>query len=183
MLITIQELEIRKVEFDETFPPEAIDLTEDVRLGGPIRVQGRAELITENHGPEGVVEDIRLVGRYSADVEQRCARCLEPVTGHVAEDFDLLYRPISTLKRGEEVEITLAETEIGYFQGKGLLLEDVLKEQVLLALPQRALCNTECKGLCPHCGVNRNQKECECVDATTDPRWDALKDLRDKLQN
>ena len=54
---------------------------------------------------------------------------------------------------GEELSVTSAEAEISYYQGEGLLLEDVLREQVLLAVPLRAICREDCKGLCPQCGA------------------------------
>jgi uncharacterized protein len=62
------------------------------------------------------------------------------------------------------------------------LLEDVLREQVLLAVPLKAICREDCKGLCPQCGKNLNLETCSCDNAITDPRWGALKDLRSKLQ-
>jgi len=68
-------------------------------------------------------------------VEIYCARCLEPVAQEAGEAFDLLYRPQGVDARGDEVSISRAETEIGYYKGEGLLLEDVIKEQLLLALP------------------------------------------------
>ena len=129
-----------------------------------------------------MVEDIRLVGSFSTEVEVRCARCLDPVDNVIAEKFDLLYRPLGVDARGDEVAISQAETEIGYYQGDGLLLEDVLKEQVLLALPVKQVCRANCKGLCPHCGKNLNVESCDCVVTMQDPRWAALEDIRKKLE-
>jgi uncharacterized protein len=60
-------------------------------------------------------------------------------------------------------------------------LEEALCEQVLLAVPIKALCRYDCKGLCSVCGVNRNQQPCQCLQSQ-DPRWAALGDLKDKLQ-
>ncbi len=74
--------------------------------------------------------------------------------------FDLIYRPLGVDRRADEVSISEAETEIGYYQGEGLLLEDALREQVLLATPVRALCREDCKGLCPHV---RPQSECRAM--------------------
>ena len=58
-----------------------------------------------------------------------------------------------------------------------MLLEDVLREQLVLALPMRTLCIEECKGLCPQCGKNRNTGACKCQPAN-DARWEALKGLK-----
>jgi uncharacterized protein len=94
-----------------------------------------------------------------------------------------LYRPQGSDAGKEELSVTAAEAEVGYYQGEGVLLEDVLREQVLLALPLKAICREDCKGLCPHCGRNLNQELCNCAEASEDPRWSALKDIREKLQH
>jgi uncharacterized protein len=79
--------------------------------------------------------------------------------------------------------MTAPETEIGYYQGDSLALEDVLREQVLLSLPVRTLCKPDCKGLCPRCGVNRNRQVCSCDAGPSDPRWEALADLRSRIES
>jgi uncharacterized protein len=182
MFIKIKDLELRKLEFNEAFAPGVIDFGEDLVQTAPLRATGRAELIRENRGAHEVIEDIRLVGSFSTEVENPCARCLEPVHNALAEQFDLLYRPLGIDARGEVVSISQAETEIGYYQGEGLLLEDVLKEQILLALPVKQVCRADCKGLCPHCGKNLNTESCDCAASVPDPRWSALEDIRKKLE-
>jgi uncharacterized protein len=182
MFIKIKDLELRKLEFNESFAPGVIDFGEEIVQTTPLKSSGWAELIRENRGAHDVVEDIRLVGSFLVEVENACARCLEPVHNTVSEKFDLLYRPLGIDARSEEVSISKAETEIGYYQGEGLLLEDVLKEQILLALPVKQVCQAACKGLCPHCGKNLNIESCNCVTSMPDPRWSALEDIRKKLE-
>jgi uncharacterized protein len=182
MLFALHELELRKIEFAETFAPGAIDLGEDAVLKSPLSTTGRAELLEEHHGGKHVVKDIRVVGRFSTEVEVRCARCVEPVMLPLAGDFDLLYRPLTTVGREEEVGINEAESEIGYYKGEGIELEEVLKEQIFLAVPMQSLCNADCKGLCPQCGQNKNLVECDCKVQQSDPRWAALADIKDKLK-
>jgi hypothetical protein len=75
-------------------------------------------------------------------------------------EFDLIFRPAEADSEAPERSITAPETEIGYYQKDSLLLEDVLREQVLLSLPVRTLCKPDCKGLCPRCGENRNSQAC-----------------------
>jgi uncharacterized protein len=106
---------------------------------------------------------------------------LEAVVYQVDRSFDLLYRPLGTDAGHEELSITDAEAEIGYYQGESLLLEDALREQVLLAVPLKTLCREDCKGLCPHCGKNLNESQCSCAEQREDPRWAALKEIRSKL--
>ncbi len=183
MFISIHDLELQKLEFDEQIPPGKLDLIADIAQKTPIHTQGRAELVEEHHGGKTYVQDIRVVGDFSVDVELRCARCLEAVAMKLGGDFDLLYRPMSTIKAADEVSISDADTEIGYYQGDGILLEDVIKEQLLLSAPLRALCREDCKGLCPQCGANKNTVECGCTEKRTDPRWNALAELKDKFKN
>jgi uncharacterized protein len=98
-------------------------------------------------------------------------------------EFDLIFRPSAADSEGPERSITAPETEIGYYQKDSLALEDVLREQVLLALPVRTLCKPDCKGLCPRCGANRNLQACNCDPGPSDPRWEALSGLRDRIKS
>ena len=84
--------------------------------------------------------------------------------------FDLVYRPLASGKLTGEHSISEAETEIGYFSGDGLALEDALREQSLLLVPSKPLCREDCKGICASCGQNRNLNDCNCKPAIADPR-------------
>jgi uncharacterized protein len=182
MFIKIKDLELRKIEFEETFAPGVIDLGEDAVQQGPLKAKGRAELVEETRDAGHVVKDIRVVGSFTVAVELRCARCLDPVGSSLSETFDLLYRPQGVDAREDDASIGPSETEIGYYQGEGVRLEEVLKEQILLALPAKPVCSPGCKGLCPHCGCNLNLESCHCAVTIADPRWGALEEIRKKLE-
>jgi uncharacterized protein len=181
MFIEIGDLETNPVDFREQYSPGAIDLGPDLRQLSPLHAEGRADLVEEHHGKHKVIQDIRLKGRLDTSLEVACARCLEPVLHPVTRDFDLLYRPLGSDAGRDELSVTDAEAEIGYYQGEGLLLEDALREQVLLALPLKMICREDCKGLCPQCGKNWNESACSCTTPVQDPRWSGLKEIRDKL--
>lgn len=183
MLIEVRELEAHPVDFNERIGPGIIDFGPDIRQSGDISSAGRAQLVREHHGKHELINDIRIAGDFSTRVELACARCVEPIAQDVANKFDLLYRPQGADAGREELSVTAAEAEVSYYQGEGLVLEDVLREQILLALPLRVVCKEECKGLCPHCGKNLNFEQCNCAEPLEDPRWSALKDIREKLQN
>ena|ERR1051326_2893214 len=182
MFISVQALQKQEVTFDERFAPGTLDLGPEVAQQGPFRVQGRADLV-EEHEERKVINDIRLRGDYAGRVTVQCARCLEPVERELKAEFDLLYRPLGVTPRPPDSAITRDETEIGFYQGDGLLLEQAVTEQVILAVPVRQLCSAECKGLCPSCGKNLNQESCGCEKQSSDPRWAALGSLRDKLEH
>ena len=183
MFLDIKELEVHPRDFEEEFQPGAIDLGSEANQRTPLRTKGRAELVEEHHGKHEIIKDIRLRGRVTAGLELQCARCLEPVPQTVEREFELLYRPLGADAGRDELSVTDAEAEIGYYQGAGILLEDVLREQVLLALPLKTTCRDDCKGLCPQCGKNLNQEQCSCAATAEDPRWEALKGLRGRLEH
>jgi uncharacterized protein len=181
MFFEIQNLELHPIDFAETFQPGTIDLGSDYRQLTPIESSGRADLVEEHHGKHKVIQDIRIKGRLATKLETSCARCLEPLAQDVARDFDLLYRPQGTDAGRDEMSVTDAEAEISYYEGSGILLDDVVREQILLAVPVKVTCRPDCKGLCPHCGKNLNQETCSCAVSDEEPRWAALKEIRDKL--
>ena len=183
MFLDIKELELHPLDFEEEFQPDVIDLGGEARQRTPLKTSGRAEVVEEHHGKHKVIKDIRLRGRLSTGLELQCARCLEPVRQDVSREFELLYRPLGADAGRDELSVTAAEAEIGYYQGDGILLEDVLREQVLLALPLKITCREDCKGLCPHCGKNLNEEQCSCSVPMEDPRWAALKEIRDRIEN
>jgi uncharacterized protein len=182
MLITVIDLEREPLEFDERLAPGTIEYGSEVIQLDTFHTMGRADLLQEHRGPRDVVADIRIRATYEGRFEVPCARCVEPVKYDLKGDFDLLFRPVGADGEANEHSITTSETEIGYYQGGSLELEDVLREQVLLSLPAKTLCREDCKGLCPRCGINLNTETCTCEETKSDPRWTALSDLRSRIK-
>lgn len=183
MLISVNDLVKEPLSIDVSLPEGAIDFGSEVRQTGPLTVKGRADLIEEHRGHGETVDDIRLRAEYTGKLVLLCARCLDAVAQELRGSFDLIFRPESADADASERAITEDETEIGYYGKSGLLLEDAVREQVLLGLPGRTLCREDCRGLCPHCGANRNHTACHCEDSRTDPRWNALAGLADKAKS
>jgi uncharacterized protein len=183
MEFKVSELEREAISFDLKLPPGAVDYGEEAEQVGNMATSGLAEVIHEHRGPREIVADIRLRGMFSGTFQIPCARCVEPVETPLSAEFDLIFRPGGVDTEAPERSITAPETEIGYYEGDSLALEDVLREQVLLSLPVRSLCKPECKGLCPRCGANRNLQPCSCDVGPSDPRWEALAGLRSKIKS
>ena len=184
MLINPLDLQNEPLLLHEAIPAGAIDYTHDTRQVGPLPVAGKADLIVEHRGPQETVDDIRIRASYRGEFEVLCARCVEPVAVPLAGEFDLLFRPENADAEAGERAITEDETEIGYYGKDGLLLEDVVREQVLLSLPGRTLCQQSCKGLCVHCGQNLNAGTCDCEQTEDiDPRWKALEGLAASIKH
>ncbi|MGO9337733.1 MAG: YceD family protein [Terracidiphilus sp.] len=183
MEFKVSELEREPIDFDLELPPGAVDLGEEAEQVGNLATAGRAEVLHEHRGPKDIVADIRLKGDFAGKFQVPCARCVEPVVIPLRADFDLIFRPAEADSEALERSITAPETEIGYYLKDSLLLEDVLREQVLLSLPVRTLCKPDCKGLCPRCGENRNSIACTCEEGPADPRWEALAGLRGRIKS
>ncbi|MBV8728825.1 MAG: DUF177 domain-containing protein [Acidobacteriia bacterium] len=172
MFLSIKEMELRKIRFDETFAPGEIDFAgEALAQVSGLHAAGVAELLAHSGG------EVRIRGRFQVEVTSECDRCLGRARFPLDTSFDLFYRPAAEIAREEEVSIDEGEAEIGFYEGDGLELEDVVREQVLLALPMQRVCSDNCLGICPVCGKNRNESACDCKEAAVDDRWAALRNL------
>jgi uncharacterized protein len=175
MFLSVKEMELRKVRFDATFAPGQIDFSDEgLEQVSPLSAAGTAEVLAHSAG------EVRIDGRYSVEMAAECDRCLGRARFPLEAGFDLFYRPASILAREEEVEIDDGEAEIGFYEGGGIEMEDVLREQVLLALPMQRVCSPDCKGICPVCGRNRNEAACDCHADGGGGRWRALRNLEIK---
>lgn len=155
MLIRLEELKLHRILFSKTYPEGEVDYhTSDFQQAGDLKVEGVAALA----GAE-----IHLRGGIATRVVTTCDRCLDTVEMPVETDFDLFYRPESTIAREEEVEISPAELDVGFYTGDGINLADVVTEQVTLFMPMKVVCRAECKGLCAVCKKNLNRGECQCA--------------------
>jgi uncharacterized protein len=170
MFLDIKDLAVRKQVIRKSYAPGSIDYqTTEIKQIEPLEVTATAELL------EGT---IRITGEIETKVEMVCARCLEPVVDEVHRSLDLFYSPLPKGERPEEAQLKEGDAEIGFYQGEGLFLADVLREQVLLALPMKVICRSDCRGLCSNCGANLNHEECRCETHPTDPRLAPLARLK-----
>jgi uncharacterized protein len=174
MFFHIRDLEVRAGHFDVDLGPGEISFL-DPKLcqKGPLQAQGKVELVT------GALGEIRVKGHVIVSMEADCDRCLEPAAFPIDSDFELYYTPV-TNSPAHEVEIDKSEAEMGFYEGDGIELNEVLREYILLALPMQRVCRQDCKGICPACGQNRNVKDCGCQPVAKDDRWAALKDYAQK---
>lgn len=172
MFLGVHEMELRKLRFEEAFPPGEIQFLEGkIRQASVLETSGTAELLPNTKG------EIRIRGRLKVRMEADCDRCLEAASFPIEVSFDLFYEPAAELPDKDELELGAGESEIDFYEGEGLELEHVLREQILLALPMQRTCRVDCKGICPFCGQNRNLADCGCRAEPLDDRWAALKNL------
>ncbi len=102
-----------------------------------------------------------------------CDRCLETCEKEIIAKSKLIYTHDDTLINDS------GNDEIRYIpiDKDNVDISDHIKQFIILSLPIKRLCRENCKGLCPHCGNNINNNECECKSGYTDPRWEKLKDI------
>jgi uncharacterized protein len=120
--------------------------------------------------------DLFLDGAIRGEVIGQCGRCLEEYTSSLNREFSVVLTP--QLPLGRETELRYDELSASFYSGEIIDLSMLVHEQALLALPSAPLCQEECKGLCPQCGVNRNLEACSCQPAWRDPRLAILSTLR-----
>lgn len=165
MILDLRELiagTVAALPFSADYPGEG--LTDDL-VSGSVHVQGAAE----NHaGFLSLTGNIRLTGVF------RCARCCAEFPKLL--DFPLESKLAESLANEDEEDFLLLE------DGQ-LDLDEAVREQLLTEMPYRFLCREDCKGLCPKCGQNLNDRICSCDTRETDPRWTALKSFFEEESN
>ena len=170
MRIELENLEGGKGEFAHVYQPEELNpVDERIQVAEPAAVTGKVRL----SGNEVFVN-----GHVETRAQVECDRCLKTVELPVSADFSLEYITGAEYESCPAAELTEAEMSVSVFDGKAIDVDEVVKEQILLAVPTRMLCREDCKGICPECGMDRNTGECNCVTNDIDPRWAALKDLK-----
>jgi DUF177 domain-containing protein len=170
MRIELARLEEDSATFSHTYVPDELSLDEErSRLREAPYVKGN---VMRNG------DRVRLQGQVTAQAEVDCDRCLTPIAVQVSVAFDVTYVPATDYAAEPAAELQEEDLSLSVFDGEQIDIDDLVREQVLFALPTRALCREDCQGLCPECSVNRKIERCQCVLTEVDPRWSALKDLR-----
>ena len=171
MRIELTDLEAGRGEFAHLYQPEELDLTDErVALCGPTSLSG---------GIRQSGMEVFVTGHIETCAQVECDRCLKPIEIPVNSDFELEYITGTDYEANRTAELTDDLMSLSVFDGEGIDLDEIVKEQILLAIPTRSLCTSDSKGFCPLCGTDRNAKDCGCEDREVDPRWAALPALKD----
>lgn len=123
-------------------------------------------------------------GRLTGSCDLTCGRCLTRYGLPLDQTLFLIFTPQEVSEAGAELsdDDGADDTEFLFHAPEGIAdLDDLIREQIWLALPLKPLCSVDCKGLCPTCGTDKNRIECDCRDEEIDPRLAPL--LRFKQQN
>ena len=155
----------RHYQFDE-------DVTGLDPLLVPIkRLQGEITMLRTGNG-------VLVTGRLAMVVEMTCSRCLEPLEVPLTIDLEEEFRPTVDVMTGRRLPMDEEDQALWIDAQHILNLEEVIRQDLLLALPLHPLCREDCAGICPQCGQNLNEGPCACIIRDVDPRWSALLDLK-----
>lgn len=162
MLLELKKIFLNDDEslsFSHEMDMSSVSVGEGFPFVSPVRAEGRVE----NH-----LGMVTLYAEIFFQYRAPCDRCAVETEKEFRFSF---IHPITTNpEEAEEDETVLAENY-------SVELDSLLQADLLLELPMKYLCREECKGLCPSCGVNLNESECNCILHQVDPRLEVLKKL------
>lgn len=121
-------------------------------------------------------QELFFRGSLRATVEGRCSRCLKSYAFPLQKEFDFVLTP--GLPRAKGGEVSEEEMGMSFYNTDEIDLTPLIREQALLALPTRPLCDDHCRGLCGRCGVNLNDEDCLCPSRELDPRMHVFRTLK-----
>jgi uncharacterized protein len=170
MQIEVASLAESGKDFDHQYQPGELGLEDDrIHLLDPQpRVQGQI-------GWDG--HRVKVAGKITGHLQLECDRCLKPVDLAVAAKFSREYVTTANYEAQHAVELSEDDLSLSVFDGAVIDVDSLVREELLLAAPDQVLCQRNCQGICPTCGVDRNVTACDCETAEVDPRWAGLKEL------
>jgi len=170
MIVELADIEGTTRPFDFELAPDVLDLEDsDLKLNGDVHATGEIERTSA---------EVVVKGSITGDAEIECSRCLKPLERNLKIDFQANFVTPEHFSVDKENEVPISDLDTDVLEGDRIDIKDIVREQILLNVPEQVFCEPDCKGLCPKCGANRNLIDCKCDLNETDPRWAALKNLR-----
>jgi uncharacterized protein len=114
-------------------------------------------------------------GRVKGTLAQECRRCLREVQGEFDGEVTLVFDADATEEESDGGEAFVFDPSSGKLD-----LSEAVRGEVILAMNPYVVCDPECRGLCPRCGADLNEGPCDCTAGEVDPRWEALRALKDR---
>ena len=174
MKIDIRQIEPEGSDFHFSETAEEMEISViGVKFPSPIEVEFNATLTGD---------EIICQGEVFNEIEIECSRCLELFDMPIKARLQFVVQMIDIPPEKEDDEddddfeiIPKSQTYIDIAQR--------VRDAIMLNIDLKPLCSENCKGLCPMCGVNLNESECECTPDKSDERWDTLKNLFEEHDN
>jgi len=140
---------------------DKLELPDDLTINKPVRIS----MMVTNNG-----RILELKGYINTELKANCHRCLTTVIlpiNTVIEEELVYFADLRYIGDYSQDEI---EEKFLVFTNDIFDLTDLIRENIIAALPYKILCSEECRGLCVKCGQNLNIKECHCNTEEIDPR-------------
>ncbi len=164
---------------DETGQSRQYALHEDIRALDPgivplSALDGRIQMIRTADG-------ILVTGTLRVSVELTCSRCAELFSTALQFKLEEEFRPTIDIVTGAALPLTVDDEPATQIDEHHIIdLTEVVRQDLLLAIPPSPVCRSKCAGLCPTCGKNWNEGRCDCTHDELDPRLQVLKQLLDE---
>lgn len=165
-LVDLTQVGSETKEYDFTWPAERLGCLADGRAEERLEA---ADEVTGRVTIEPAGRDFIVAGRVRTVLAFTCQRCLQPSRAEAEVEFKVKAVP-GPIPEDADHEITADETELVAAEDGQLDLEELIREQLLLDRPMVELCRPDCRGLCPRCGQDLNQGQCDCSPTDIDPR-------------
>ncbi len=169
MKLAFENIPLTKTHYQE-MDPKWFHISE-LTFNGPLK----AKLTLQRKNDQTVF----LTGIVNVDVKFECDRCGEDFLYQLNTEYYYIF------KQGEDNHLSLKEVECSvddchtvYLKEPVIDVSDVLREQILLAIPERRICNDECKGICLYCGIELNKETCKCSGDSPHSPFAVLKQLK-----
>lgn len=164
MRISLSDIPREGLDLQFEMDPAALDLEDSgIKFVAPIHVQSRLVVMERT---------VYVSGAADAEAELQCVRCLVAIPFPLRATFQVNVEPresVSETTPGELHELRREELDEHTYSGDTMDLEELVREQILLALPTYPLCRSDCRGLCPQCGADQNRLACCCVAEEAGP--------------
>ena len=161
MKIQIDDIPEKGVELKITDTIKDLDSNgENIILKEPVTLKAYVKRIGSKILVKGVVKTL---------VQLECGRCLEDFLYHIDEDFTATFLPAEQRPKDPDLELESEDLDVSFYEGKVIDLSELVREEILLAIPMNPLCRVNCRGVCPECGKNLNEGKCYC--SSSDSRW------------
>jgi len=170
MVIDLITLEKSPFPFVHSFAPDEIDLdVETAKLKNAVEIRGELR--------KRIVQ-VDVKGEIFAEIETECSRCLLAADLKLKFPFEAAFVTAENYTQAKEAELKKDDLEVSIFNGDKIDVTELVREQILLNLPEQAFCREGCRGLCEKCGANQNLIDCKCEEKEIDPRWQGLRELK-----
>jgi uncharacterized protein len=169
MKILVDEIPEKGADLKITDTIENFDSNgENILLTEPVTLKANVKRIGSKVLLKGIIQTL---------VQIECSRCLEEFLFHIDEPFTATFLPGDKRPKDPDLELESEDLDVSFYDGKMIDLSELIREEILLAIPMNPLCRVNCRGLCPECGKNLNEGKCYC--SNSDFRWSKLKKFED----